>query len=77
MRLTSIVSLSATLLLAAAAAAQGTTQAGTASTSAAQTAKPADAEKKICKRLAMSGTRMAERVCLTKQEWQKVEEEAK
>jgi hypothetical protein len=77
MRLTSIVSLSAALLLAAPAAAQGTTQAGTTSSSAAQAAKPAEAEKKICKRLATSGTRMAERVCLTKQEWQKVEEEAK
>lgn len=30
-------------------------------------------EKKICKRLATSGTRMAERVCLTKEEWKKVE----
>jgi hypothetical protein len=44
---------------------------------AAQAAKPTEAEKKVCKRLATSGTRMAERVCLTKQEWQKVEEEAK
>jgi hypothetical protein len=77
MRLTSIVSLSAALLLAAPVAAQGTTQAGTTSSSAAQAAKPAEAEKKVCKRLATSGTRMAERVCLTKQEWQKVEEEAK
>ena len=77
MRLTSIVSLSAALLLAAPVAAQGTTQAGSASTSAAQVAKPTEAEKKICKRLATSGTRMAERVCLTKQEWQKVEEESK
>jgi hypothetical protein len=77
MRLTSIVSLSAALLLAAPVLAQSTTQAGTASTSAAQAAKPADVEKKVCKRLAMSGTRMAERVCLTKQEWEKVEEEAK
>lgn len=74
MRLTSIVSVSAALLIAAPVAAQGTSQAGTASASAAQVAKPADAEKKVCKRLETSGTRMAERVCLTKQEWQKVEE---
>ena len=77
MRLASIVSLSAALLIAAPVAAQGTTQAGTASTSAAQVAKPVDAEKKVCKRLETSGTRMAERVCLTKQQWEKVEQEAK
>ena len=74
MRLTSIVSLSAALLLAAPVAAQSTSQAGTASASAAQATKPA-AEKKICKRLAVSGTRMADRVCLTKQEWEKVDQE--
>ena len=72
MRLTSIVSLSAALLIAAPAAAQGSSQAGTAAATAAQS-KPA--EKKICKRLATSGTRMAERVCLTKEEWKKVEEQ--
>ena len=71
MRLTSLVSLPAALLLAAPVAAQSTTQVGAASTTAAR-AKPA--EKKICKRLETSGTRMAERVCLTKEEWKKVEE---
>ena len=76
MRITSIVSLSAALLLAVPVAAQTSSQAGTATTSAsaAQTAKP-EAEKKICKRLAVSGTRMADRVCLTKTEWEKVEQE--
>ena len=32
-------------------------------------------EKKICKKLARSGTRMAEKTCLTKSEWKKVEAE--
>ena len=75
MRLTSIVSLSAALLIAAPVAAQNTSQAGTASASAAQAAKPSEAEKKICKRLETSGTRMADRVCLTKEQWQKVEQD--
>ncbi|HEY0629379.1 MAG TPA: hypothetical protein VGD23_08625 [Sphingomicrobium sp.] len=35
----------------------------------------AEGEKKICKRLATSGTRMADRVCLTKEQWKKVDEE--
>ena len=76
MRLTSIASLSAALLLAAPVTAQTSSQAGTAATSAAQ-AKPTEAEKKICKRLATSGSRMEPRVCLTKEEWKQVEKELK
>lgn len=30
--------------------------------------------KKICRRLNVTGSRMAERVCLTKEEWKKVDE---
>lgn len=30
-------------------------------------------EKKVCKRLQVSGTRLAERTCLTKDEWKKLE----
>jgi hypothetical protein len=82
MRLTSVVTLSAALLLSSTAMAKdkklaANEQPTTNVTQQATTAAPAPAEKKICKRLAVSGTRMADRVCLTKQEWEKVEEEAK
>jgi hypothetical protein len=79
MRITQLATISAILLAAAPVAAQ-TTQTGTASSTAAQPTKLADndqanAEKKVCKRLETSGTRMAKRVCLTESEWKKVEEE--
>ena len=36
--------------------------------------KPSD--KKVCKKIAATGSRMGDRVCLTKEEWKKVEEQA-
>jgi hypothetical protein len=78
MRLTSIVTLSAALLLSSNAMAQDKKLADNAqpSTNVSDRASAeAPADKKICKRLATSGTRMAERVCLTKEQWQKVDEE--
>jgi hypothetical protein len=46
------------------------------SASADTAAKPApDAQKKVCKLLATSGTHLADRVCLTKSEWKQVEDE--
>ena len=77
MRIISLVTISASLLLAAPATAQSSTQAGSTATTSAQTAKTAVEEKKVCKRLDATGTRMEKRVCLTKDEWKKVEEEAK
>jgi hypothetical protein len=82
MRLTSVVTLSAALLLSSAAVAKENKLASNEQPSAttayqAPAEAPAATEKKVCKRLATSGTRMEERVCLTKKEWQKVEEEAK
>ena len=75
MRITPIATLVTALLVAAPASAQGNSQAATAAASAAaQGTKGAKGEKKICKRLETSGTRMAERVCMTKDEWKKVEE---
>ena len=82
MRLTSVVTLSAALLLSSTAMAQDKKLASNevasrvSNQAADETTAPASAEKKICKRLATSGTRMAERVCLTKQQWEKVEQEA-
>jgi hypothetical protein len=82
MRLTSVVIMSAALLLSSTAMAKekklASNELAPSVTSIQSTAEAvAPAEKKICKRLATSGTRMGERVCLTKQQWQKVEEEAK
>lgn len=77
MRIVQLATLSATLLIAAPVIAQSTTQAGSSATTSAQTAKTAVEEKKICKRLDSTGTRMEKRVCLTKDEWKKVEEEVK
>ena len=37
----------------------------------------AECDKKICKRLATSGTRMADRVCLTKEQWKQAEDQAR
>jgi len=78
MRIISLAALSAALLISVPAAAQST-QSGTAATTAAQTTKLAenDADKKVCKRLATSGTRMAKRVCLTQDQWKKVDDEVK
>ena len=80
MRLTSIVSLSAALLLSSTGHAQdkklaSNEQPSTSATYQAPAEAPAVVEKKICKRLSVSGTRMADRVCLTKQEWAKVDQE--
>jgi hypothetical protein len=77
MRFIPLAILSSALLIAVPAAARTGVPTQTASAQVTQVAEakaPAD-EKKICKRLAVSGTRMADRVCLTKEEWKKVEEE--
>jgi len=75
MRITPIATIVTALLMAVPASAQGNSQAAAAAaTAAAQGSKEAKGEKKVCKRLETSGTRMAERVCLTKEEWKKVEE---
>ena len=75
MRIVPMATMVAALLMAVPASAQGNSQAAAAAaTAAAQGSKAAKGEKKICKRLETSGTRMAERVCLTKEDWKKVEE---
>ena len=86
MRLTSVVTLSAALLLSSTAIAQdkklaANEQASASTTYEATAEQPAAAqaagEKKICKRLATSGTRMFKRSCLTKEQWEQVEEQVK
>ena len=46
---------------------------GASDKAASPTAVAADAEKKTCKRLVVSGSRLSQRVCLTKSQWKKVE----
>jgi hypothetical protein len=45
--------------------------------SANATQAKAGEEKKICKRLATSATRMVEQTCLTKSQWKAVERESR
>jgi Spy/CpxP family protein refolding chaperone len=73
MRNIAMTALAAALVAATPAAAKNNTPDQAAPTAGAS-GKATDAEKKICKRLATSGTRMAERVCLTKEQWKKVDE---
>jgi len=76
MRAIAITTLAALCLAAAPATAKTDNQEPAAvagSESKQATADPA--EKKVCKRLKMSGTRMADRVCLTADDWKKVEEQ--
>jgi hypothetical protein len=75
MRISSLITLSTTLLLATPAIAQSTSQTGAAAATAAQTEKTTAAEKKICRRLTISGSRMGERVCLTRDAWKKVDDQ--
>jgi hypothetical protein len=78
MRMTLLAVLSTALLVSVPATAQPS-QTGSASTTAAQSTKvaddAADSDKKVCKRLKTSGTRMAKRACLTEDQWKKVDEQ--
>lgn len=73
MRVIAITTLAALCLAAAPATAKTADQEQAA---AAPAAKADPAEKKVCKRLEMSGTRMADRVCLTREQWKKVDEQS-
>ena len=66
MRLIALTALSSALILSVPAAAKTEGQ--------STAAKPAPAEKKICKRIPVSGSNIVERVCLTKEDWKKVED---
>ena len=72
MRVMSFVSISTALLMSTAAVAETKSQAEPAQK---ESQKAASAPKKICKRLATTGSRMEEKVCLTKEEWKLVEKE--
>ena len=69
MRATTFLTLAAALSLSAPLAAKSDQLAESKPTAA----KPA--EKKICRTIAATGSRMGERICLTKEQWKKVDEQ--
>ena len=70
---TKLFSLAAATVLLGTAAAAPAAKTGQAEDKAASAAANTG-EKKICKRLASSGTRLEPRACLTKAEWKKLED---
>ncbi|MCF2513550.1 hypothetical protein LVY65_00485 [Sphingomonas sp. G124] len=68
MRIITLATLSAALVFAVPATAKG--QSDSDQPTAGQSA-----EKKVCKKLKVTGSRMGDRVCLTASEWKKVEEQ--
>lgn len=69
MRTTMFLTLAAAFTLSAPLAAKSDKLAESKPTAA----KPA--EKKVCRTVAATGSRMGERICLTKEQWKKVDEE--
>lgn len=68
MRIITLATLSAALVVAVPATAR--TQSDSDQPTAGQSA-----EKKVCKKLKVTGSRMSDRVCLTESEWKKVEDQ--
>ena len=76
MRTTMFLALATALTFSAPLAAK-TGAATKAELAESKAAKADEGERKICKRLATSGTRMADRVCMTKEQWKQAEEQAR
>lgn len=75
MRLITVSGLAAALILSAAPAFAAKTSAKDQTIAEEAGVTTAAAERKICKRLENSGTRMKnDRVCLTKEEWRKLDD---
>ncbi|HWH17394.1 MAG TPA: hypothetical protein VNT77_03525 [Allosphingosinicella sp.] len=70
-----LFAIAATVLVAAPAAASEPANPAPPAAAAASSDAAPKAEKKICRWLNKSGTRMDEKVCLTKAEWKKIERE--
>jgi hypothetical protein len=68
MRIFALATLSAALVVAVPAGAK--TQSDSDQPTAGQSA-----DKKVCKKLKVTGSRMSDRVCMTASEWKKVEEQ--
>jgi hypothetical protein len=65
----------ASLLVSPVAASATATAAAAQPAASAPTAKPAAGEKKICKQLPSSSSRLPQRVCLTEKEWKQVDDD--
>jgi len=63
----------ASLLVSPIAASATETASATQPAASASAAKPAAGEKKICKQLPSSSSRLPQRVCLTEKEWKQVD----
>jgi hypothetical protein len=76
--MTRLIMIAAILTAPLATAAQATTtdSAATNSVTADSPKAPAAAEKKICKQLPSSSSRLPKRACFTKEQWRQIEEEA-
>ena len=70
MRIAMFLTVAAALTLSAPVAAKSNQLAETKQSTATKSS-----DKKICKKVAATGSRMGERVCLTKEEWKKVQEQ--
>ena len=68
MRIISLAALSAALVISVPAVAK------TQNPDDQTIAKAGEAEKKICKKLTITGSRTGERVCMTRDQWKKVDE---
>jgi hypothetical protein len=65
----------ASLLVSPIAASATETASSTQPVASAAAAKPAAEEKKICKQLDMSGSRLPHRACLTAKEWKQIQDD--
>jgi len=65
----------ASLVVSPVAASATETAAATQSAASAPAAKPAAEEKKICKQLPSSTSRLPQRACLTAAQWKQVDED--
>jgi hypothetical protein len=67
--------LSTSLLVSPVSASATATAAVAQPSASAAAAKPAAGEKKICKQLDMSGSRLPHRACLTAKEWKQIQDD--
>lgn len=73
MKLVPFAAVAISLLVTAPAIAESTT---TGTAAKAEKAEVAKVDNKECRRLPVTGTRRTQKVCMTKEEWKKVDEEA-
>jgi len=75
MRISTFLAIAAAVSLSAPVAAQTAQVAKSTQTAGSKQETSKDSDKKECRKVAATGSRMGERVCLTKDQWKKVEEQ--